>query len=253
MNDQLSRMVMEVALVYCRIGPCVLFLPGFGHAQIPRSVRGLISVVLAVAISRVVSDWLNAMTTLKGAALIQAVAGEVVVGLMFGLAGRLVLSVIETFGSIISASVGLSANLGVSLDTEAQGPVFSTLCSLLATLAVIASDAHLAMIRGLVASYKTLSVTSMEQTAHVASYVVDCLVEAFKWGLALAAPFVLAAATVNVMLMVMGKIMPQLQIFFISTPILIGCAFLMMQGLGPSMLEAMLDIFEFAVPMQGPR
>lgn len=183
----------------------------------------------------------------------QAAAGEVVIGLMFGLTGRLVLSVIESFGSLISASIGLSANLGIALDTEANGPAFSTLCTLLATLAVIASDAHLAMIRGLVSSYGTLSMTSMEQTSHVVAYVVDCLVEAFSWGLVLSGPFLLASAIVNTMLLVVGKIMPQLQIFFISTPILIGSALLMMQGLGGSMLDAMLEIVEFAIPMQGPK
>ena len=245
----MTRALIESALVYCRVGPCIMLLPGFGHQQIPRSVRGLISLVLAVAISRAIPEWLAGMMALSNVELMQAATGEVLVGLMFGLSGRLVLSAIESFGAFISTMIGLSANLGIALDSDSHAPAFATICTLMATLAVISSDAHLGMIRSLAGSYKTVSIGNMDDVANAASYVVECLSEAFRWGLALSGPFLIVAAYVNMMLIIAGKIMPQLQIFFMSGPILIGAALLMMQWIGPQMLESMLESIEFAVPM----
>jgi flagellar biosynthetic protein FliR len=232
--------LVSVGLVYCRVAPCIMLLPGFGQQQIPMRIRGLLSffVTLAVWGALAPDARIFAGGSLADRALVAA--SEFGIGVTIALIGRGLMSAIEAFAAAISAMVGLSMNIGTPLDSQQQAPALGALCSMVATASVFASDLHLAAIRALVESY-SYELLGGRGTAAALEAFVDMLVHGFRFGLSIAGPFLMFSVVANVILAVLGKMTPQLQIFFIAAPFLIAGGLLILHrtaaGLVPLFAE----------------
>ena len=51
MSIELSDLVMSVFLIFCRIGTCLLMMPGFSSSRIPMQIRLFVSVAISLALS----------------------------------------------------------------------------------------------------------------------------------------------------------------------------------------------------------
>ncbi len=205
-------------LVFTRIGTAFILLPGFSAAFI--SVRARL--FFALAVSFVVATTLSG--TLPGlpntpTELFVILAGEAVVGGFLGTLARIMMSALQTAGTII-AFVSSMANAFV------QDPIVDQQSSLVAgflgnvgVLLMFATNLHHLMLEGLVDSYSLFVPGQMLAFGDFANIVGRRVMDSFALGIQLASPFLIVGLTYYIGLGLLGRLMPALPVFFVGLPL----------------------------------
>lgn len=218
-----SNAVLSVFILFCRIGSCLLLMPGFSSDRVPVNVRLFLALSVTLALTPVLSGevqpfFINA-TPIE---LVKLILSEVMTGLLIGFLGRIFFSALETLAMAIALGVGLSSNLGAPIDEGEPLPAISTIITLTATTLLFLMDLHWEIIRGLVASYQALPVSMGFGAQFALIQVADCLSKAFFLSLRVSSPFIVYAIIVNLSVGLTNKLTPQIPVFFISAPFIVA-------------------------------
>jgi flagellar biosynthetic protein FliR len=213
--------VLALFLTFCRIGSCVMVLPGFSSARIPGNVRLLTAVALSLAVLPVLWDVVYPKASAPGATYIGLIFTEMLVGITYGLIARLYTLGLQFSATIISTVIGLTAPGGHDMleDTsESQLVSFLTLSGL---LILFIMDFHHVVIHAMIDSYKSTPVGALIDPRRMLITLTDTLRASTMIMLRLASPFLIFGLMFNVAIGLVNKMAPQLQVFFISMPLLL--------------------------------
>ena len=238
--DMSPTLILTAFVVFCRIGGCLLLMPGFSSPRIPVQARLFVAIAVSLAMTPLVLDDVQPLVA-KAAplALVTIIVFESLKGVVIGLLGRLFFIALETMGTAISLAVGLSATLGAPIDESEAAPAIVTLLSLGATLLVFVTDLHWEVFRGLSASYVVLPVRDGYDPRLSLVQLVDAATKTFVLTLRIASPFLIFSLIANMAIGVVGKLIPAIPVTFIATPFLLfGGGFLLYFTLSPA-----LDMF----------
>ena len=235
---------LGVFLIFCRIGGCMLVVPGFSSPRVPQQVRLLIAGAVSLALAPLLLPLFQ--EKLAGQAPGQTLAWiltETVTGLLIGFLGRIFLVVLETVMNATSTMVGFGAMPGTPVEGQDPVPAVDALILLSATALLFASDLHWELFRGLVESYGRIPPGEGigSQTALVR--VVDQVGDAFTLGLRITAPFVIYAITVNLAAGFVNKLAPTIPVYFVATPFVMFGGLLMLYYLGGEILMQYLQTY----------
>lgn len=212
----LDSYLLGVFLALCRIGGCLMLMPGFSSARVPARVRLYAAVALAAIVTPIVAE--PGMLDRRDAGhLLGLVSGEIVVGGTIGLVARLYIAAIEFMGSAIASLIGLNG-LGTGIESEEPSPALSTLVTLAATLSLLILDLHRLLITTVIDSYSTLPIGAVPDPRSGLRLLTDTLDSAFMLALQMGGPFVVYGVVVNLMFGILGKLIPQVPSFFVSVP-----------------------------------
>ena len=211
--SQLQNLLADVplfVLVLCRVGGLMLFAPLFGSARIPKRVRGLLAVVIAMGM----------LTGLPRPAHLPATLGEAVVGiggeLAFGLAVGMVLSFVfiaaQWAGELIGQQIGF--NIAETFDPQFGGgsTVVGDLYYMLTLIVFLNVGGHRQIVAGLRDSFETLPVLSVGVDQSVFDIVLRAFSAATVLAARMAAPVLVTMLVVDLTLGFLGKTMPQLNV-----------------------------------------
>src|SRR4051794_37143997 len=105
--------VLAVFLIFCRIGACLMLMPGFSSPRIPAQMRLFVALGVTLALSPMLVPEVRRATGDPTPVVLAAfIATEAAIGAMIGLVGRFFLLALETLGTAIAMTVGLSSVLG---------------------------------------------------------------------------------------------------------------------------------------------
>ncbi len=208
-------------LVFCRIGSAIMLLPGFGESFVSPRVRLLLAAAVTLVAAPVVIPSLPALPqgALPGTGLILT---EIGVGIFLGAGARLMMSALQVAGSVIAVQTNLANAFTFDPVAAEQGAVTTGFLSMTGMVLVFATDLHHLMLTGLIDSYRTFVPGALPPLGDFADAVTRIVAEAFRIGIQLAAPFIVVGILVNVGMGLLARLMPQIQIFFIATPLQIG-------------------------------
>jgi flagellar biosynthetic protein FliR len=147
------------------------------------------------------------------------------IGLFIGTVMRVLISALDTAGSIVSMQIGFSSALLFNPVSGGQGSLIGSLYAMLGVTLLMVLNLHHYLIATIVDSYITVPATgAMPDLAAFAEIVARTVTLAFKIGVLMAMPFIVIGLIVQAGAGVLGRLMPQLQIFFLLLPgqILIG-------------------------------
>jgi flagellar biosynthesis protein FliR len=214
--------VALVVLIFCRIGGCLMLMPGFSSPRIPVRARLFVALSLSLALSPLLVDAVRqGVTDLGLLALVRSIAAELLVGVSIGLFGRLFFMALETMAAAIAMSVGLSANLGTPVETEEPLPALASFVTLSATILLFATDLHWEVVRGLVASYDAIPVRDGFRAQASLVRLTDLASQAFVAALRIAGPFIVFALVLNLAFGLLNKLTPQVPVYFVSAPVVL--------------------------------
>ncbi len=237
----LDQQIIEIFIVYCRVGPCIMLFPGFAQPQIPARIRGLISLVIAMALWSHLGAGGRLPRLDTREAIVLCSAREFAFGVTLGLTGRCVMAALEMFGAAISASMGLTMNIGITISGDGQAPPLSGLLSLFAAALIFAADLHHVYIEAIAESYRIIAPGSSDAIFDP-DLLLRRLTAAMELCAQMAGPFFLVAITINFTLALMARMAPQLQIFALSGPFLITGGFAILLFHGRDVIELMLKL-----------
>jgi flagellar biosynthetic protein FliR len=148
--------------------------------------------------------------------------GEILIGAFFGTFGRILISTLQTAGTVIAYVSSMANALIQDQIAEQQS---STVAGFLLTMGVVlvfVTDLHHLMIMGIVDSYTLLEPGRALPMGDITHVLARRVADSFALGLKLAAPFVIVGLTYYIGLGLLGRLMPQLQVFFFGLPFQIG-------------------------------
>lgn len=227
-------------LVLCRIGGCLMVLPGYATARIPVRVRLYLAVVLALLVAPIV-DLEPGRRVGSSPALVPMIFAECLTGLVIGLVVRLLVEALEFAVTAVSSYIGL-VGLVPNVDGGDAQPVLSSLIAVTGTLVLLILGLPQLILVGLVDSYTVLPLGTMPTRALLLTRMGDVLSTAFLMGLRLAAPFVVYSLLVNAMFALAGKMVPQIQSYFLSTPFLVLGGLALFYLVGAELMRVFADV-----------
>ena len=222
---QLSDVLMETLWALMRVTGLVLIAPLLGAVFVPTRVRVMLAAILAVAMLPVLGDVPTVSPLSPRGFLI--IAQEMMIGLALGFTLKLVIEAAVFAGQVISMGMGLA--FAMVVDPQAGStPLLGRLYIIVATLLMLATNAHLALIGMLGDSYAVLPIGEASLSAGSARELVGFASVMFSGAMQLALPAVIAILMVNVAFGVISRSAPTLNLFAVGFPITLMLGMLIM-------------------------
>lgn len=210
--------VWQGALIFARIGAVLLLLPGVGESYVPPRIRLSLALVVSLALWPVIAGVLPPLPESVGS-MAGWIIREVVVGLMIGALLRSFTTALTTAGEIVSLQTTLSFAQTANPLQAQPGTTISAFLMLLGTTLVFATDTHHLFIAGLVGSYELIAPARPLITGDFATLAIRTLGDSFMLGVQLSAPVIVFALIFNLASGLVGRVMPQFQVFFAAAPL----------------------------------
>ncbi len=207
-------------IVFCRVGACLLIAPAVASSRIPVSFRLYIALSLAALISpSAIIESTDSVATIPAITL--TIFSETLIGILLGLSVRFLFLALEVMGELISMSIGLTNNLGVSIEGMDPSPIVTSFLSILVLTLLLILDLHHKLISGIADTYRVMPIGFRFSLSNSLKDVVDMISNAFFIVIRIASPFIFFSILVNFCFGIMNKIIPQFPAFFISLPFII--------------------------------
>ena len=224
-------------LCLARVIALVAAIPAF--AGVAASVR--MKLGLAVATALVLFPLMAPHTpqvdfTLTGFGLLMV--NEVLLGALIGLVAQLVFTAVSFGGTVIGYQMGLAAANIFDPQTTQQLSLMSQFINILALLAFLAMDGHHFFFRVIVESYQLLPPGPLDFSGGAVATLMRLGSHMFVLGVKFSAPVLALLLITNIVLGILARVFPQLNVFMLSFPLNIGIALIVI-GLT---LEAMFFV-----------
>jgi len=214
--------ILALFLAFCRIGGCIMVLPGFGSARISTNIRLILAVAVSMAILPVLWDVIYPRASAPGPTYIGLIFSEMLIGVVYGLIARLYTLGMQYAGAVLTSSIGFSAPGGMDVLEDTSENQLTNLLTFSALLLLFMMDFHHVVFRALVDSYATTPLGDVVDPQRMLITLTDTLRASTDLMLRLASPFLIFALMFNVGIGLINKLAPQIPVFFISTPFLLA-------------------------------
>ena len=249
-----SSFLTAMTLALVRVSGVVAFAPFFSSTALPVRAKAVFVGAVAFLLAPLVAALPSAQVSLSFAAL----AGELAVGLVYGLTLALLNEMLLFAGQI--AGLQFSFSLVNLLDpaSSIQTPLLGDLFQLLGTLVVITAGLDRILLASMVRSFRAAPLGAYALAPLTALTIVRAAAGIFLAAVELAAPVLAATLLVEVAVALLGKLSPQLPVMTLTVPLKTLTGFGILIGslaLWPRFIEArfsgLLDMAERLIAAPG--
>jgi flagellar biosynthetic protein FliR len=245
---ELIALVPTFVLAFFRIAGMMLFAPLFGSSRIPRRVKLMLALVLAMSVTPGIDGPTDFPPSTWG--LTAGIAGEMLFGFAMGMIQSFVFIAAQWAGEMIGQQMGF--NLSEVFDPQfgAQGSLVGDMYFMLTLVVFLSVGGHHAMLHGVRDSFVHLPLLSLHVHASLFETLIGFFQGATILAVRLAAPMLVTMLVVDLSLGLVGKILPQMNIMAVGLSLrsALGLVIVIL-GLGltnsvieDGLLEAMDDV-----------
>lgn len=232
---QISEMVTAFFWPLVRVAGVLSVAPILGSPRIPSRIRASIAVVLTLSMLSLTGPVPDIdPLSLAGVAV---TLSQLLIGLLIGFILLLVFNVLIVAGESIAAAMGLGFALMSDPSSGVQIPVISQFFSVLATLLFLVLDGHHALINLIASSFQMLPVTD-SLNAEGLWIMISWSGVLFSGAMMVALPALVTMLCVNIIMGVMTRAAPQLNIFSVGFPVTMTLGFVVILITLPGMSPA---------------
>ncbi len=240
--------VLALFAAFCRIGACIMVMPGFSTARLAMQIRLFTAVAISLAILPLMWNDIYPQVAGKGHTYLYIVATETVIGSVIGLIARYYVLGLQFVGTVITNLIGFTAPPAADILEDSGENQLTNLISFTGVLVLFMMDFHHVIFESIFDSYRVMPLGVGFDPQGVLITLTNGLEAIFMIMLRLSSPFIIYGMLFNVALGLVNKLAPQMPLYFISTPyIIMGGLFLLYLG-----IAAMFRLFAdgFAIVMQ---
>lgn len=202
--------ILLLPLVFARVAGLTLTAPIFGTNAVPIQIRGLLAVALTFLIAPL--EWRVTGFRFDGAApYVLALAGEAILGACLGLGVLVLTHGVTLAGELIGQVGGLGIAEVFDPAIEENVPLFSQLLFLLTIAIFLCIGGHRMVMAGLLDTFQTMPPGGGEFGSLAAGFTT-LVAQSFSLGIRAAAPAVTALLTATLILGMIGRTLPQLNV-----------------------------------------
>lgn len=230
--------IIAFSLVLLRMMAFVVAMPLIGTPSVPVVVKVLLSLTMAIVIFPTLKFSNADLLRINDEVLFFAIR-EVVVGLFLGFMMRLFFFAIQVAGEIVGVSSGLASAQLYNPLMGGQSNVFEQFFMILATLFFFGLNGHHIFIQGIVESYSVATVANMAIRVEGFTSIVIAFREVLLVGVKLAAPIMVAIFMANLAMGVLGRAVPQMNVFVTSLQVTVLITLFLLMMTVPFFVEEM--------------
>lgn len=232
----LMGILLQFLFSTLRIGSFLIASPLFGARYIPLPVRIIGSVSLAVAIFPLAA--MPSVETLSQLTAVSLVLQELIIGLSAGLVLTILFGAAATAGDRIANAAGLGFASQIDPSSGSQSPVIAQVLSLMLLVTFLAEDGHLTAIRIILESYLYVPPGTPSNLLVLLDIGVRTAGEMFFFAVQLMLPVVGILLLVNVVIGVLTRSAPQLNIFSFGFPLTLMVSLVLLYLTAPSLVAS---------------
>jgi flagellar biosynthetic protein FliR len=208
--------LLATLLLSARVAGATALAPVLGPTQIPRTARVMLAVTLgAMLVSALPSVTTDAAAIDSAAMLSAAMLVELFIGASLSLGFLVAYAATQVAGRTLDIQMGFSAGAALNPATQTMSPILGTLFGMVAIAVFLALDGHHVLIKALALSAERAPPGTFTYSPDWEALVRHTGVM-FTFGLALAAPVMLALLIADIALAVFARSMPMLNVFVLS-------------------------------------
>lgn len=229
-------------IVFARILSFMSFAPVLSRKEVPMLIKIAFSLILTI----IMMSLLGNIPIPKGSSMALNLLLNMTFGAMIGFVATAIFAAINAGGDMINTQMGLSSAMMFDSSTKAQSSIFGTFLGLFGTVIFINIGGIFWLIKALLRSFEVFplydTVLPMAKLISV-EYIVTITSNVLFVGLQIASPVLLATLGQDIILGLISKTAPQVNVFtlsFLFKPVL-GAAIIIV--ILPMLVSVITDYF----------
>ncbi len=209
--------------------------PLLSARSVPLRTRIGVAFVMAVCIQPALPTPID--LSLNSPQALGAVVQQLLIGLSIGLAARIVFAAIEMAGEIVGLQMGLNFAGFFDPSTGAQASTVGRFYGNTTMLLFVVLNGHLLLLQAVAASFATFPVGDGAWAALRAMRLHELGGLVFAYGLGIALPLIALLLFVNVVMGIISRIAPQMNVFAIGFPLTLSIGLIGIAAMLPMLAE----------------
>jgi len=232
MTNILINDFIIVLFILLRIVSAFVASPFYGHVAIPGQVKVLLALVIAyMTFLSLPNRELNVEITLWMFFFFGV--KEVFTGLIIGYSLNIIFYGISFAGSLMGIEMGLSMAEVFNPLADSNNNVIGDIMYFMALLIFLMIDGHHYLIRGLIYSFRVIPIGKLALSDSFLTLLLRYSGAVFVIAVKIASPLMVTFFLVNIASGVITRIIPQMQVFFVTQPLMLGLGFFMIIAVIP--------------------
>ncbi len=231
-------------LILVRVSGIFIYSPIFSSQNIPMYIKFFLSGVLAAVVfltgipeTQFVLDGYYFVLLFK----------ELMFGIALGYVSYLFTSVFFTMGQIVDLNLGFGMANVIDPQNRMQVSLFGNFLYLYSMLIFLMVDGHHFLIRAITESYRQVHIGMFSFSSFQMELIVEVFVKSFEIGVSLSFPIILIIFISEIVLGVLSKTIPQLNIFVVGLPLKIIIGLIMLLISMPIIFKLTSEVFDYMV------
>lgn len=216
MNLNIATVILEVfLLIFARIAGFTAVAPLFSHKVVYARLRVFIAICISLCVFPVVEVALPEYETVIDYSFI--VIKEILVGMSIGFVAKIVMEVINMAGEFIDREIGFTMSTNFDPSTGGMVTITAELYDRLIYLIIVITNLHFFILRAIARSFEVVPVGAVSpKIAFLYTNIVSLIGEYFMIGFRVAMPVFIGATILNVILGILTKSSPQMNMFSVG-------------------------------------
>lgn len=172
---------------------------------------------------------------------------EFMVGIVLGMVANILFYAVQLAGALLDLLIGFSMASLFDPTFGTNSQITGRFKNILAILVLLATNGHLLLIQGILASFDWISLQAFVPAwmdGRLSTFLMDCVQQMFIIGFLMAAPLIGTLFIVDVALGIIARTVPQMNVFVVFPPVKILIHFFMYIFILPGFFYLLKVLFE---------
>lgn len=220
--------VQKFFLIFVRLATIMAIIPFYGERSVPIQLKLGLALLISVIVYPLLTGAGVPQETQSLMGFAVAMLQSLLAGLMVGFIPLLLFASVQLGGELIGFQMGFGITSVLDPLSQIRMSLIAQFEYILAMLIFITLDGHLYFLQGIVKSFQVVPLVGASFPDILGESVVKLSRDIFIIGLKIAAPIMVTIFLTNVGLGILGRTMPQMNIFIVGFPLQIGIGLLML-------------------------
>ncbi len=237
-----------LVIIFVRVITILSVAPIFNTEVIPVQIRLAISIFFALTLFPLLRDQLPHIN-LNFISFLVLVVIEVAVGLIIGFMINMIFYGMQIAGELMGFDLGFNVATVFDPDTG-NNPVLSQFLYYTAALIFLMLNGHHFIIESIKISYESVPISGFALNNDFVEKLIKISSIIFIVAIKIAAPIIISLFLTNILLGILARIVPQMNIFIIGFPLKIGVGLIIISFMIPFIFvifKKLLVSFEFSI------
>lgn len=233
--------IFQFGLIFARLGTAFSRFPGIGASYLLTRGKLMLALSISLVLMPLIQPHLPKYTN-NFSLNIGYLVLEILIGIIISLAANIYYLSLHFIGQVISMQSGLSSAAFFDPLQKSQVTLFSNFILLLTITLIFASDTHYLYIQAVLDSYHKFPLGELVNSGDLSKFVAFVVSDSFLLAFKIVSPFLIVSLALLTGSGMLARLMPNLQVFFVITPIQIliifGVMYIVIQSVVTKLVSA---------------